>query len=238
MSDFVLGVASSVVAALIVYLIARLLAPLLGYWGGYFNLLTSAWRLQRGGLNNIILSRSDYRLLRGGETIANYLGHVNQRLIYIGFWHAKGIEMANIQDTFLKLLERNCSIELVLLSADIDDRTAEIIAKHLGIDVDGLRGRIDSAWRYVRELRRQIPSRYSLRFSLKSHKNAVYASCFIIDQNLSNARILVDTKIFGLGREDGYAMELVPTSEPNNLYERFLRSFEKIADEAEEVREP
>ncbi len=101
MTEFLLGVLASIVSAPLIYFTGLAVSPFLGSWSAYFNLLASARRLQRAGLVNVIPSRSDYRLLRGGETIRNYLlSNVQHSLVYIGFWHAKGIEMDNISDTF------------------------------------------------------------------------------------------------------------------------------------------
>ena len=229
---FLLGVLASVIAAGIVYFVGWLLSPFLGSWSSYFNLIGSAHRLQRAGIHNIIPSRSDYRLLRNGETIPNYLSQVRHSLIYIGFWHAKGIEMVNIRDVFFELLERGCSIELVLLDRNVDDATAAIIAQYLAISANGLKDRVEEAWRYITKLKAEVPARHADRITVKAHSNAVYASCFIMDHQHSFAKMLVDIKIFGLGRENGYGMELVKTGEHNNLYDRFLHSFLKISEGA------
>lgn len=235
MTEFLLGVLGAIAAAPLVYFAGRLLSPYLGSWNAYLNLIRSARRLQRAGINNIIPSRSDYRLLKGGETIANYLSSVKYSLIYIGFWHAKGVEMANIDRIFLELLRRGCSIELVLMSNTTNDTTSQIVASYLGIDVAGLRTRIEEAWRYIDALAKKIPHGERYRFVVRAHTNAVYASCFVIDRDTPSARILVDVKIFGLGRESSFALELVKTTQANNLFDRFLQSFLLVAEHAQVV---
>jgi hypothetical protein len=227
MNEFYLGILTSLVSAPLIYFAGRLLSPFLGPWGAYFNLIGCARRLQRAGINNIIPSRSDYRLLKGGETISNYLSHVSHSLIYIGFWHAKGIEMSNIRDVFITLLERGCSIELVLLDREVDDATVITIAKYLAISPQSLRHRVGEAWHYVAALKKDVSVRHADRLVIKSHTNAVYASCFIIDHQHSAAKLLVDIKIFGIGRENGFGLELVKSQDGNNLYDRFLQSFLK-----------
>lgn len=238
MTNFLFGILASVLAAPFVYILGRLFSPFLGSWSAYFNLVASARRLQRAGILNIIPSRSDYRLLRGGETIRNYLlKNVQHSLVYIGFWHAKGIEMDNISDTFLDLLQRGCTIELILLDENIADPSAEMIAKYLGLSLRGLRERVAEAWRFGSAFRQRIPTPFAGHFVMKSHLNAIYASSFIIDHTSQHPRLLVDIKIFGLGRESGFALELVRTGDPNNLYDRFYRSFMKVS-EAAQIKPP
>ena len=126
------------------------------------------------------------------------------------------------------------AIELILLDENINDDKANILAKYLGISHSSFRSRLTEAWKFVREMAREFAhSRGS--FVIKSHSEAVYASCFIMDANTPTAKILVDIKIFGMARENGFGIELVKTKQSNSLYDRFLTSFEKLQRAAKEV---
>lgn len=235
MTEFVLGILASICAAIILLVATKIFSPFQGSWGAFLRFIASTPRLRRAGLNYLIPSRAHYRFLHKGETIGKYLGGVQHTLIYVGFWHAKGVEMDNIRDAFRGLLEKGCTIELVLLSNEIEDAKIEIISKYLGIATSGFRSRVSEAWNYITELKKQLPKKDVGRFIVKAHKEAIYASCFIIDHDTASAKALIDIKIFGLSRENSFSMELVKTEEENNLYNRFVTSFFKIIDAAEIV---
>lgn len=234
MTEFVLGTLASITAALIILILARAIAPFSGSLTALFNLFFSLTRLQRAGLYNFITSRSDYRLLKGGESIPKYISGAKHSLVYVGFWHAKGIEMENIKDALSDLLNKGCRVELVLLSDDITDEKVEIVAKYLGISDSSFRTRLTEAWKFVFEMEKGL-SRSSGKLIIKKHSEAIYASCFIIDEDFATTKLLVDIRIFGMGRENSFAMELVKTDDSNSLYQRFLKSFTNLRNAAEEI---
>lgn len=232
-SSFFLGIASSVVAALIVAGCFRLQLVFSPKFRSSWNIIKSLRRLRRSGINNIMTSRADYRFLRGGETISRYLlGSVNHTLIYVGFWHAKGVEMENLRNTFTDLTVRGCTIEMILLDPELDDEKLTIVAKHLGLTKDAFRHRLSDAWVEMIHYQNDVPATMRKNFLLKAHTEMIHASAFVIDQGRPTARTLVDFKLFGTEREGTFAIELVPAVAGDSLYRRVTDSFMAIRDEA------
>jgi hypothetical protein len=232
MGEFLLGVISSVVAAILIAVCLRIFTSVLPSWQWRWNLFRSLGRLRRSGVRHLITSRAEYRYLRGGETIPQYLSSVTRSLVYVGFWHAKGIEMDNLEATFTTLVNRGCHVEIVLLDPAIDEVRAEVIAAYLGITLTSFRARLMEAWDQMRRYRLAIPAERREQFILRAHREAVYSSCFIIDHGAPNARILVDIKLYGIGRENSFAIELADPKLTNSLYDRFAISFQRIRDKS------
>ena len=233
MLNFALGILSSIVAAIILALVVRLQLFLYPNLRPAWNILKSIGRLRKAGINNIMTSRADYRFLRGGETIPRYLlGSVRFTLTYVGFWHAKGVEMENLRSVFIDLASRGHAIEMVLLDPDIDDSRISFMAKHMGISVTSFRHRLSDAWTEMIQHQREIPAQSRRNFVLKAHTEVIHSSAFIIDLGRPSARTLVDFKLFGTEREGAFAIELVPTRAPDSLYQRLTESFMSIRDAA------
>jgi hypothetical protein len=231
MLNFLLGVLSSIVAAVIFALIVRLQLLLYPNLRPTWNILKSLDRLRKAGINNIMTSRAEYRFLRGGETIPRYLlGSVQTTLIYVGFWHAKGVEMENLRDVFMNLTSRGCSIEMVLLDPDIDDSRVAFMAKYTGLSTTSFRHRLSDAWEEMIQYQRDIPANVKRNLILKAHTEVIHSSAFIIDRGQPTARTLVDFKLFATEREGAFAIELVPTNTRDSLYHRATESFMSIRD--------
>jgi hypothetical protein len=133
--------------------------------------------------------------------------------------------MDNLGRVFTDLTSRGCDIEIVLVVSEIDIVRVDVIASYLGITQSGFRGRLGEAWDQMRRYQLAIPEQYRQRFVLRAHKEALYSSCFIIDYGSVSAKILVDIKIYRLGRESSFAIELVDPGIDDSLYDRFVRSF-------------
>ena len=123
-------------------------------------------------------------------------------------------------------------MEMVLLNPEIDDVRAEVIAAYLGITVSSFRVRLAEAWDQMRRYRQAIPAECRDKFVLRAHNEAVYSSCFIIDYGTPSAKVLVDIKLYGIGRENSFAIELVNPGTMNSLYDRFAMSFQRIRDKS------
>lgn len=231
--NFVLGVLSSVIAAVLLAVVVRLQIMFSPTLRPAWNIFKSINRLRKSGIVNIITSRSEYSFLKGRETIPRYLlKSVNHSLIYIGFWHAKGVEMENLRNVFVSLASKGCSIEMVLLDPEIDDERVSFMAKHLGLSATSFRNRLSDAWTEMTQYQSNIPTQFKRNFVLKAHTEVIHSSAFVMDLNRPSACTLVDFKLFGTEREGAFAFELMPTNAIDSLYLRVTESFMVIRDAA------
>ncbi len=72
---------------------------------------------------------------------------------------------------------------------------------------------------------RASPPEMRARFALLHHSEMITASALLFDYGTPTAKILVDQKLYGVGREGSFGMELKPSMAPNSLYERVTGSY-------------
>lgn len=192
--------------------------------------------IRSSGISFFISSRDQYKLMKDRETIAAYLAHATKSLVYVGFWHAKGIEIENLSRTLTKLVEQGILVELVMLDPELENHKSEIMAGYLGISPSSLRSRLSESIKSFCEIKNSLPAEHQDKLVIRTHSEVIYASCFLLDYKSKSAKTLVDIKIFGAGRQNSFAMELTPNEDENSLYNRFTHSFLELRDKHSKLR--
>lgn len=220
---FFFGILTSIIASLILIAILQAKTRVILRWGTLKLFWSIVRRLKDSGVINFYTCRSEYVKFRKQSSISDYIETANKELIYIGFWLAQGIEMENITKKLLQLLKRGCSVELIFL--DPNSSHGDKIAEYLGTSFENYKARLTTTWRDIIKFKHSLPKDLKPRFILRSHNKHISSSAFIFDYNTETARTLVDIKLYGVGRENSFGIELQPSKLDNSLYDRVTKSF-------------
>lgn len=233
MANFFLGVLASLVAAMILAAIVKSKLVLGATMADFRAFWSLTRRLRSNGVVNFFAQRSEYVQHRRNGSIPDYMRTTQHELIYVGFWLAHGVEMSDMRSTLRELLGRGCNVEFVLIDSDIAYRA--LLAQYLGIDEANLSSRIGDSLRFLIEFRDELPDNLRRRFLVKTHRQLLTSSAFIIDPGTGNAKTLVDFKLYRGGRDMTFGIEFAGLSSEGGLFERVTTSFDGIRESATEV---
>lgn len=234
MAGFAIGVVSSIVASLILALVLSLRARM--PFRTLRLMTTVTPRLSRTGVTNFFASRAEYSQYRKQTTVTEYMATAREELTYVGFWLAPAVEFEDLHHHLRKLLDRRVRVTLVLLDAGIDEDQRTKIGAALGISADALRDRLDNAWSELSRFKGALPAEARARLTLASHQEHLTASAFVFDRDRPFAKTLMDVKLYGIGRQSSFGIELRPPRRDvdGSLYENATRSFGAVAERANE----
>jgi hypothetical protein len=228
-------VAASLAAALIIAVLLRVRTGVTVSWADIRLFWSVAGRLRESGVLGFYPSRAAYVRNRRQHTIGEYVETARHELLYVGFWLAGGTEIENVTASFRRLLEQGCRIELVLLDPAMDKDLASAVAEYLGLTPISFQQRLDAAWQQFARFRASLPSDQAALLTLLAHSQLLTSSAFVFDVRTAEAKTLVDFKLFRVGREGSFGIELRPTASENGLYERTTKSFVAIRATARTV---
>ncbi len=237
-TTFLLGVLSSAVAAVLIGLAVWFktrTAPSLRAFALFWSV---ARRMRETGVSNFFPSRADYVRFRKQATASEYLATAQHELSYVGYWLAHGVEFESIQAAMRTMLQLRKRIQLVLLADDIEDDSKARIAASLGISPASLSDRLTNTWHDFTTFRDDLRPEERGYFALRKHREHIGASAFIFDYGTASAKTLIDIKLFGIGRQGSFGLELKPAKrhgDAESLYHRVTLSFQKINELAEDV---
>jgi hypothetical protein len=157
-----------------------------------------------------------------------------RELIYVGFWLAQAGEIENLKGALRSILDKGVRVTLVLLDSDLDVGQRRKVAAVLDIDAAALGERLRLAWAELLRFRGDLPSEAAARLVLKAHQEHLQASAFLFDRDGASAKTLVDLKLYGIGRQASFGLELRPPRRARaaSLYARATRSFDLVAEGA------
>jgi hypothetical protein len=233
MTGFLVGVGSSLVAAIIFSLLLYGRAAGNLKWTDFklFWFMTS--RLRANGIINFFPSRADYIKFRQNGTISQYISTADRELLYVGFWLAHGTEMSNVGEALIELVRKGVAVELVFI--DPDGECLPAMANYFDIPVEEVRSRVASTIEKMQRIRESLDEDLQPRFRLKTHQKLLTASSFLMDGGTENAKILVDFKLFASGRDHSFGIEFGHVDGENTLYYRVEKSFRKIRASSKEI---
>jgi hypothetical protein len=237
--SFMGDVASEVIAGLAVFVIVTL--------GGFltFGRMRRIWRtlkfsnrMKRAGISNFFCSRQEFSTLKVGRSLSEYILTAEKELIYVGFYLSGGTDRARVDRALASLLQRRCHVELVLLDPDIEEDALQRIEEFLAIATGTLRGALQNAVAHFIAFAGSLSAEDRSRFVLRRHRTILACSAFLIDLGEVKARMLIDTKIHGAGRDFSYAMEFEGVPSAPSLAAEYAASFMRIAHRANVIPFP
>jgi hypothetical protein len=230
LSEFFLGVGSSVAAVALLAFLASGRSTLNLSWNELRLLWSTTRRMRRNGIMNFFAKRSDYIKHRKEGTIPEYISLANRDLLYVGFWLAHGVDMSDIRNAMRELLERGCRIELIVINPE--NGYGKHLAEYLAMTPESLKIRIAHTVDQMREFRKSLTPELKTNFSIRTHTKLITASAFVLDRDTPKARILVDFKLYNAGRDNTFGIEFQAVQGKDKLYSRILDSLMKIRNSA------
>jgi hypothetical protein len=189
-------------------------------------------RMLSNDIVNFYCSRDEYRIARREKNIEEYMLRAQREFTYVGFYLSSGTDTARLEKGFRTLLERNCTITLVLLHQDLEESLLSAVEQHLAIATGTLRKRLQHAYETFAGFAASLSADQRERFIVLKHKTPITSSAMFVDFDESNGLMLVDSKIFGIGRDRSYGMEFRKPLNTSSLALNFANSFQQIMDSA------
>jgi hypothetical protein len=189
-------------------------------------------RMRRSGFNNFYCNRGEYAVARKEKSLEDYMLRAKRHLMYVGFYLAQGTDHSRLDSTIKKLLGQGCTVEIVLMHEDVDPDVMHALEEYLGTATGTLRARLAHGFRHFTELRTTLSKDQQGRLIVKRHQKMITSSAFLFDQADREGSILVDSKIWGSGRDKSYGMELAWSEKPTGMASELVESFRAIATSA------
>lgn len=235
MLDYLVNLSANIVAAILIAVALAVWGIVLGWRRGLSFRYRITKRLMANGVSNFFASRADYVAHRTESTPAEYVLTANSELVYVGYWLAQATEIDKIADAIRKLVDHNRMVELVLLDPDVPKGVLDMWARFFGETREAFESRVRSAWERLTALRNGLEPTKRARLVLRKHRQFTGGSAFLFDRGTPSEKMLVDFKLFAMGREQSFGLEFRPVEEGNSLYARVKKSFEAILTTSEVV---
>ena len=227
--EFLLGVASSIVASVVLLFIARARNWLV--FGNALKRWHLARRLDDIGMTNFFASRADYSRYRPPGNIADYLRTAKHRIDIAAYWMGHGNESESTPAKIVEMLEKNSGLTVRIAMIDPNGKYVGAVSEYLGIPVNELRARLTASLENLSAARAAAAKNVQGRLSVLTYSQMPAASVIMLDYGADEgARIQLDFKPYQRPRSESFAMELTA---PGRLYTTCSEAWIKLIDMAE-----
>jgi hypothetical protein len=220
------GILANLITAVLVVGLGYLTFPKLRR---YVQKVRFMMRMKRSGFSNFYCSRNEYSTARKEKTLEDYMLRATSRLTYVGFYLSHGTDHSRTDSTIQALLARGCAVEIVLMHEDMQAEVVQLLEEYLGISSGTLKARLAHAFRHFEGLRETLGREQRERFLVKRHTKLITSSALLFDHEDGDGFILVDSKIWGAGRDKSYGMELRRNNRARGMSTELVQSFVEIA---------
>jgi hypothetical protein len=225
------GVAGNIVAAIIVAASVGLFWMIVNRVRTWRKSARIADMISGAGISGFYQDRTQYVLAQDHGDVSKYIKTAHSTLTYVGMWLSHSTEQANVMSAIESLLDRGCTVEIVLLDHELEERLLEWLAHYLATDPGAMRTRLRESWDYFNRKSGTLSQSAKRRLAIKRHSALTTASAFLFDVGRPEAKTLVDMKFFHAPREKSLGMELRGQPE-SELYIRLTQSFQAIVHSA------
>jgi hypothetical protein len=168
--------------------------------------ITSLFRLQRNGVSNIYLNRSEY-ISRRSRSVLEFIETAEKTFTYVGVYFSLATDQSRIDNTIRALVLKGCHIKIILLNDESSDDIFNYLEDHFALAKNSLRARVHHAKEYFVGLRLSLaPAQRSL-LEVRIHKLPLTSSAFLIDQSEHDCTMLIDNKWYAAGREKSLGID-------------------------------
>jgi hypothetical protein len=224
---FVFGVAEHIGADVVILFVGAVVAWLIAFRASW-KLLFSVFRLARNRVTNVYLRREEY-VSRRGVPLEEYIKLTNRKIMYVGLYFSVATDQSRLEDAFRQLIDKGCRVDIFLLDGQASDETVNYLERHFGLATNSLRPRVQHAFEYFYRLKDSLAPAKRELLSIGLHTLPLVSSAFLIDNDERDARMLVDIKWFGAGREKSLGIEFTGKATSGSLFETIQSSFVRAA---------
>lgn len=236
--SFVLGVASSIVAAAVI-------AAIVSIWNRRtrdsreFTVARKAsYRLLRTGLSNFYENRDDYARYRKQASLLEYMSQASESLHVASYWMAHGIEMENVAERLAELVVKKPGLTVTIAVIDYKAPYIDRLADYLNIDRETLAARAQWSLNRLSLARDNLTGEAANRFTVRIYTSVPTASFILIDAHTKEGRVQMDFKPYKTPRASSITFEFRNRGRKGSLYDILTRSTLQLLSESPDYTEP
>jgi len=231
--ELIIGIASSLVAAIIVALylnykgIISLTLRKHKYRKLFFN------RVIKAGITNFYFSRKDYTRYRDGATLGAYLKNAKRTIKIIGLWMAESIEMEGIIEDLKRILEKDKFSLLEIALIDPNSEIVKPLSEFLGRDEEEVRRRVKASLESLLNMKTLLAEPFKQKFKVEVYTALPVASIIMLDDGEEYGTIQFDFKIYQAPRVNSFGFELKNTG--SDFYKLCRNQFNYLLTQSNEL---
>lgn len=231
-SSFLVGVLSSVVAAVLVGVVARSRGWFSFSWRSLTRSVMLQRRIEASGITNFYASRDDFAKYRGAPRLLDYLTLANNSIRIAAYWMAHGVEMEGIAQGLAAMTKPPKRLNITIAIIDPTAPYISALASYLDMDPDELRARARSSLLKLWQARQGLAEDERARLHLKVCTTSPIASVIMLDPEEPDGRLQIDVKAYKTPRNFSFAFEL--RHEDHYLYRLCRDAWIRLLLEAED----
>jgi predicted acylesterase/phospholipase RssA len=193
--------------------------------------------IRESNITALYASRRDYERFRPGYgTIDTYVGKATESLVMISLNLMTGVAISGVLERFREMIvERDQPVSITVSLIDPrEDHLMKTLAPVLDIEQIDLSQRVAANLTRLCQFRASLPRKSRPLFSPRTHKGLPPASAILIDHELPEGTIQLETKPFQAAMQESFAIEV---GQGSALYTTLVGSYEKVLKTGAEVRE-
>ncbi len=193
--------------------------------------------IREAQITAIYASRRDYERFRPGYgTIDTYVGKATESLVMVSLNLMTGVAISGVLQRFREMIvERDPPVRITVSLIDPgEDHLMKTLAPVLDTDATDLSQRISATLSRLTQFRNDLPRKSRRHFSVRTHKGLPPASAILIDHELPEGTIQLETKPFQAAMQESFAIEV---GQGSALYTTLVGSYEKVLETGAEIRE-
>lgn len=231
MNPWVIGIGSSIAAALIIALLLRSRPLANRILAAISRDFSFGRRIRRSGISNFYSSREEYALYRGATRLRDYLALAKKTINIAAYWMAYGTEMENIASFVAQMTKSPKSVKVTIATVDPTGSYIDPLAKYLDMSRDELVLRICASLAKLWEARESLSDEEKQKFSLKVYDTVPIASVIMLDVADPTGRIQIDLKPYKAARQNSFSIEL--QGEDTHLFRVCRKAWTQLLEDAE-----
>jgi len=223
------GVASSLVATLVIFFLAK--------WKNWIVVGTKkarrSWvlarRLDEIGMTEFFASRADYAKYRPSGLLGDYLATAKHRIDVAGYWMGHGHEAEAIAHTIVDCLEETPGMSARIALINPDGPHLGAVAAYLNLGTEEVANRLRASLASLTHARASATASVRTRLSVLVYNDLPLASVILLDYGTPSARAQLDFKLFKRPRGESFSFEVAA---PSAFYNRCASAWIQVVDHA------
>lgn len=201
--DFFMGVASSVVASIIITIVVAIV---------HRTKSTAIIKCRKAIKRVMETHMTDFYYNR--DTLNNDMGSINQflkktkyEIYHIGFWLSNTLDNQDLGSILKQQICNGIKVNICLLNPQSPLIT--YYADFMGYNVDDIKNKINATINTLTQVRRDLPNNLQENFKLYSHDKINTTSIWALDINSDTSYIFIDHKLYNVNRFNTYGFEIL-----------------------------
>jgi|GEM_PF-4706429 len=191
-------------------------------------ILSAGPRLASAGISNFFTSRNDYNKYRHEKTLEEFIKSAKTSFAYFGIAFSTATGPTRLDSTFRDLLSNGVSVDIYIVDASSSVETLDAIGLLYGVNRKHVRTTCGQALAHFREFYDSLPIDQKGSFRVFLHEAPISYSAFVFDRGQKSQKLLVDYKIFGIGKDSSFGIQFDGVDESSTLYYRLIQSLDQI----------